>query len=301
MPRGKKAAAPAPVQEYEPPPAGHNRPPEEIEAALDLTDDEWQMRLDYLFAECDRRLDELCEADARFKAGFPITAAAMAGKPPTGIEKWDDSVMARAANMREKFRALVKTIDSLHTLEKQPILHASKMVDGAKNGRMFRIGHYDSKGKLIRGADAPLNRISDRCTIYATWQDEVRRQQALADAEAARIKAEVAAEVAAETAAPDAFDDAALAYSEAEDAQRRATARPAERTRVHGTGAVMSLRGTWVFDPVNSSLMELVKAIAEGRADIRYVMFDSVTIGAAVRSEGLRELPGCVIKEDLKV
>jgi hypothetical protein len=301
MARRAKAAAPAPVQEFEPPAAGHNRSPEEIEADLDLTDDEWQMRLDYLFAECDRRLDELCDADARFKAGFPIVAAPMDGKPPLGIDKWDDSVMARAANMREKFRALVKTIDSLHTLEKQPILRASKMVDAAKNGRMFRIGHYDSKSKLIRGADAPLNRISDRCTIYATWQDEVRKQQALADAEAARIKAEVAAEVAAETAAPDAFDDAAMAYAEAEEAQRLATARPAERTRVVGVGSVMSLRGTWLFDPVASDLMTLVKAVAEGKADIKYLMFDSVTIGAAVRSEGLRELPGCVIKESLKV
>ena len=295
----RKAKTPAPVQEYDGP-IGHNsgmRPLDEV--ALDLTDEEWEAHFAFLYSEVDRRLDELCAADLRFKDGFPLEPSR--DGPPKGFDKWDDEVMARAANLREKFRALGKTIDALHTLEKEPILRAGKMVDGARNSRIFRMGHYDSKKRLIPGADAPLNRIADRCTLYATTVEGIRREEARKLAAAKELEAAVAAEAAAQSDEPDVLDKLADSYAEAEEARKLAEAKPAELTRVHGTGSVMSLRTRWVFVLEESNVMDLVKAVAAGEADVRYLSFNASAIGTAVRSGDLRFLAGCVIREESKV
>jgi len=293
MARKPKAAE---VAEFDPP-IGHNRRPEDIEAALDLTDEEWQLRLGHIFGVCAARVDALLAADARFKEGYPLTP----GEPPAGIEKWSDEVMARAADLREKFRAVMKTIDALHELEKAPVLRAGKFIDGAKNRLLGKILHLDSRGKLIRGADAPLNRISDRCTLYATWVDGERKRQAAAEAERLRNEAEVAAEAAIKSQQEDVLDYVADKFRQAEEAQKAAAAPPADRTRVHGVASVMSLRTTWIFDEAESDLAALVKAVAAGEVDLKYLAFNSALIGQEVRAGTLRELPGCVIREEKKV
>lgn len=291
-----------PVQEVVVPSSpglGHNQPNIPDHIALDLTDEEFAEYFTDLYSAIDERLQALIDADARFKLNYPLMTRPEG--PPEGIEKWDDDVLARAANLREKLRAVIKTLDAMHTLDKEQILRAGKMVDGARNARLYKIGHFDSRKKLIPGADAPLNRISDRCTIYATWIEKQRRREAEEIAEAKRIEADVAAEVAAQSDDPDVLDRLSQTYAEAEEAQKVATARPAELTRVHGTGSVMSMRGRWGFVEDESDLMALVKAVAAGEADIKFLQFNAVRIGQAVRSEDLRELPGCVIREEMKV
>lgn len=288
-----------PAPKEGPPPAGHNQPPEQIgplhvgPPLLDMTDEQWAERLDFVFAPSIARVKKLCEADQRFKAFFPLSA----GDPPIGINEWSEDVMARAADLREKFREVSKEIEALHTLEKQPVLRAARAIDGAKNRLLDQMGIYDKRGKLVPGGDAPLNRISDRCTIYASWLNTVRQREAQAEADAKRVQAEADMAKATETGDAESFDDAVSGFAEAEAAQRAADAPAADRTRVHGVASVMSLRTRWEFDEPASDLMKLVRAVALGEVDVKYLAFNAVAIGAAVRSEGLRELPGCVIVE----
>jgi hypothetical protein len=300
--RPKAAEPPAEIAEYEPPAAGHNRPPESIGPDLSNDDEEWEARLNYLFKQCDTRLDELLAADARFKDGFPLTGGKDTAGKLIGIEKWDDEVQARAATLRQRWNELVKAIDNIHEAEKAAVLRAGRAIDGARNRRISKIGHYDSKKKLIRGADAPLNRIQDRCTVYALWVDQEKQRLQREEAERLRIAAEVAAEAAAQTSDPEAFDQAADAFAQAEDMAKQAEARPADRTRVHGLGgAVMSLRGRFTFIEAESDIKRLAMAVVNGQADAKYLAFNTVAINRAITSEEVRAIPGCVIREDLKV
>lgn len=61
-------------------------------------------------------------------------------------------------------------------------------------------------------------------------------------------------------------------------------------------GVAPTLRHRWKFMPEKSDLLELVIAIAEGRAPLEYVMFDAVSINRAVTNK-VRTIPGCHIEE----
>jgi hypothetical protein len=282
----------------EPAPIGHNQPEEPIKADLGFDGDAWAEYMARVFAGATVRLDELLAMDARFKDGYPLKAGRTLDDPPIGIEKWDDDVQGRCASMREKFRDVLKLIENLHEIEKAPILTAGRAVDGAKNALAQKIGIWDSKKKLVRGADAPLNRIADRCTVYAEWVERQLREAARKEAAEVQARADAAARKAAQTMDPDALDDAAAAAVDADEARAVAAAPVADLTRVHGAaGGTISLRTTWSFIEDESDLMALAKAVVAGEAPLKYLAFNSSAIGYAVRSEKVREIPGCKISE----
>ena len=292
---------PAEVPEH--PGPQHNNPPEPVEtASLASSAEQWAEYMGRVFADVSTKLAALLDMDARFKRDYPLAPPAVAGGSPIGIEKWSDDIQSRAASMREKFRDISKMIENLHAIEKQPILAATRAIDGSKNTILQKIEVTDSKGRLIKGADAPMNRIRDRCTLYAEWVDAERSRVQREEADQKQRKAEEAAAEATRTSRPEAFERAAEAFGEAEQAAQAVTAPSADRTRVYGAvGGVMSLGGRWTFFEAESKLLDLVKAVAEGKEKIEYLAFNSSRIGYAVRSEKIREITGCVIREDRSV
>lgn len=300
MPRKPRAAEP--VEPAEPIPHTHNNPPEAIlEPDLALTPEHWSQRMAQVFAVVRATIDGLREQDARFKANFPLTPAGIVGNAPIGIEKWDDSIQGRAGDLRDRFRAVLKQIDALHAIEKAPVLAAGRAIDGARNALIQLVATYDTKGRLIPGADAPLNRIADRTTLYALYRESESRRAAAEEAERKRLEAEALAAEAEKTMEPEALDRSADAYGQAAAAQQFASAPAADHSRVVGDlGSTTSLRGTWRLFPEKSDLMALVQAVAAGKADIKYLAFNEVRIGVAIRSEQVRDIPGCVIERDLR-
>lgn len=298
MARKPKAAAPPDIEEG-PAPIGDNSPPEPIEQAeLTMTAEQWLAWMDQRLAPALTRITDLLDADARFKANFELKPPAVVGGTPIGIEKWNDDVYARCAALREKWRDVIKLIENIHSIEKAPILVATRVIDNAKNRLLAKIQQTDTKGRLLAGADAPLNRLRDRTTIYANWLEQERRREAVEEAERLRLEAEAQAAKAAQTSDPQAFDQAAEAFAVAEQAQEVAEARPSERTMVYGAeGGRMHLTGRWSFVEAESDLMKLVKAVAAGEAKLEFLSFNTSRIGYAVRSEQVRDVPGCVIRE----
>lgn len=301
MGRRPKAAEPIEAAE-EPAPRDHNQPPEVLKADLGLSLDEWSEFMDHVFESAVAVLTPLLESDVRFKDQFPLRNARLADDPPFGIDKWSDDVQARATTLRERFRDVLKQIEALHALEKGPVLAAGRVIDAKKNALIQKIAIYDQRGRLLTGADAPLNRISDRCTVYANWIEQERRREARAEADRLEAIAKEVAEEASQSMEPKALQDAARTGIEAEAAREEAEAPAAALTRVHGTqGGVMSLRGRWEFVADESNLMELVKAVAAGEAPLDYLTFNETRLGYAVRTEKVREIPGCVIRESKRV
>jgi hypothetical protein len=263
---------------------GHNKPPIE-RASLSLTAEEWKVWLDHVFEEATARRAELLASYERFADGYQIMPP-QDGAPPRGIEKWSDDVQGRAGDLRDKFRALIRNADALHTVEKAQVLVAQRAIDG-----------------FLRSFADPLNNavreITRRQTVYAQWLDAESRRKAREEAERARIEAEAALQRAAQTLEPDDLQEAADRSAEAKGAADFAQAKPAEHTRVHGSlGSVTSLRTQHVFHPEDSDLMELAKAVVAGSAPLSYLTFNENRIKLAIRVEGVRHIPGCVIREE---
>lgn len=309
MPPRKKTVAPevpeavaAQAPEPAPAPRDHNQPPEPImQPGLGMTPEEWFKWMAHVFEQPDQRLEELLEMDARFKVGFPLSKPVVPGEPPIGIEKWDDEVQGKVAKMRDLFRGLMQIADSHHTIQKQPTLQASRAIDGYYNQFMDKIGAWDSKKRLIPGADRPLNRIQERSTIYAIWKAEESQRAAKAEADRLAREAQARTDEAVRTMEPEALQDAARTMVEAERAMDAARAPVAEHSRVHSdTGVAISLTTRWKFFPERSALLDLVKAVAAGDASLEYLDFNETRINYAVRSEKVRAIPGCVIEPESK-
>lgn len=277
---------------------GHNQSPEPIEAAsLTMDATAWSEWMAQVLAQPRRRVTELLVQFEKMRKEFPLEKPLAAGGKPKGIDKWDDQVQGRFGDLRAEFLGQIKVIEAAHDIEKEPIIRAGKAVDGATNTLIAEVAVLDGKRKLIPGQTAPLNWIRDHCTWYAEWKAAESQRIAAEEAAEKRRLAEEAAAAAARTEAPEAMDQVTEAFQEAERAEQVAAAPVAQHSRVHGSfGSTTSLRTTWTFVEAESDLMALAKAVVAGEAPIKYLAFDSVAIGRAARSEGLRELPGCVIK-----
>lgn len=262
-------------------------PPDE-KPDLRSSADEWTAYMERLFSGLTARAAELAPMAERFKAGYPLAAPAMRDGTPLGLEKWNDDIQKRAGDMRAQFAALEKQAGSLHDLEKAPVLLAGKIITGFKN-------------QFLAPVEATIKLIRDRQTIYAKHLEAETRRAAQAEADQRRKEADAAAAEAVRTLQPQAFETAAEAFAVADEAQATASASSADLTRVHGTMSVTSLRTTWKFVESESDLMALVKAVAAGKAPLSYLQFNTTRIGVAVRSEKVRSVPGCVIREEKSV
>jgi hypothetical protein len=299
MPRKRKPSADFAPEREESAPIGHNEPPLAA-PPFGAEAEDWTAWMTHVFAGLAGRLITLLASFERFQAAYPL-ARPVGDNPPAGIEKWNDDIQGRAGDLKQKLAAVVKQAESLHALEKAPILTAAQAVDGFKKGFLARILALDSRGRLLPAnlASAPLNVIAERQTIYATWVDVERRREAARIAADAKRRVEEAAAEASRTMAPEALQLTADALQELEAAEATWTAPSVDLTRTHGPmGSVGSLRTTWRFVPEESDLMALAVAVVAGDAPLTYLAFNESRIGIAVRSEKLRECPGLVIKEE---
>jgi hypothetical protein len=278
---------------------GHNMPPEPATAGLSMTAEQWEEWLDHVFETARADKAKLMPMFARFVKGYPLKAGAP-GQPPVGIERWNANIVGRAGDMRAEFRALIQLAERLHAGEKAPILRAGKAVDGFKNVFVADLEEKDSRGKLIPGPGpkAVMNVIGYRCTLFATWQEQVLRNEAQAAAKLLADQAAQAAAEAAQTMDANALQAAADTSAQAEQAAQVATAPSQDLTRTHGPmGSTTSLRSTWHLDASGSDVMELARAVVAGLAPVAYLALNDSRIGIAIRSEGLRECPGLAIQE----
>ena len=285
MPR--KNPAPASVPEH--PGPQHNNPPEPVEtASLASSAEQWAEYMARIFEQPNAKKAELLGAVGRFVAGYEIRRATVPGAEPIGLDKWSDDVAGRAGDLRDKLQAIVKQANDLHSLEKAPILAASRAVDGFKNN-------------FIADLNSAVDLIKGRLTVYLTWKADAARRKAAEEAEELRKQAEATAATASQVQTPEAFDQAAEAFGQAAAARETAEAPKAELSRTYGTlGSVSSLKTRWKFFPEESDLMALARAVVEGKAPLEYLAFAEVRINFAVRSENLRTCPGLVVREESK-
>lgn len=249
------------------PPRSHNQPrpmtPEEVTAYLaELT------------ADLRSRRDEILAGAARFHAAYNAIP--------------DDDVQGKAADFaggKGAIAAFLKVAEARRVEQKQPFDRAAQAVQG-----FFTT--------LVADVKKAQDEIRAKMTAYANKVEEERRAAARKQAEEAAELARKAEAEALKNMRAAEIDNAAQLAEKAEHAQQLAEAKPAEHTRVTGTlGTTASLVATWKLNEAESDLMTLVKAIAAGREPLRYVTFHTVNIGAAIRSEKVREIEGCKIEE----
>ena len=295
--------AQVPTTAVETPPSGHNQPPERIsQPGLDLTPEQWAEWMAHIFEGLEVRAQELIDSFGRFDVAFPIAPPLKSGDPPIGIEKWTDDIQGRAGDLRGKLAAVVKQAEHLHGIEKAPILAAAKAVDGFKNGFLARLVERDSKGKLIVTSAKPINTIVRRQTLYARWLEEQSRASAIAESERLKQEAEAEAAAAINTMDPAQLEKTGEAYARAVEAEDFARAPAADHSRVHGpVGSVTSLHSNWQFFPDESDLLVLAKAVVAGNAPLTYLAFNTTRINIAVHSEKVREIQGCVIRNETRI
>lgn len=256
------------VDEPAPPPIGHNNPPQP------LTPEEIAEHLESVTAALRTRKQELLEGASRFHAKFPTIT--------------DDETCGKASDFaggKGAMAAWLKTAEEQRAKLKEPYLTGGRIVDG----------WFKDLRTEIETAQAA---IRAKATVYLTEKEEKQREAARKEAEAAAQRAAEAERAALRTLDSEALDRAAQAAREADLAQAHADARPAEHSRVYGhLGTSMSLRAPWKCDYSQSNLLELVKAVAAGKAPLEFLTFNETRINFAVRSEKLRECPGLHIAE----
>ena len=248
---------------------GDNRPkpmtPEEVAAWLTDT-----------CADLTKRQQEIIAGAERFAAKYP-----------DGIP--DEEVQGKAADFaggKGAMAAFLKLAEARRVSEKQPFDQAAIAVQG-----FFK--------KLAEPVAAAQTTMRRAMTAYSDKQEAIKREAARKAAEEAAAKAREAEAEAMKTMKAEELARATTLAQAAEKAEAHAEAKPAEHTRVTGQlGTTVSTHTRWLFKEDESDLLELAKAVVAGKAPLNYLAFNNVRINYAVRSEKVREIPGCVIKEE---
>lgn len=203
----------------------------------------------------------------------------------SGAKIATETALGNAADLRKQLASLKKIADAIHAVEKAPVLVATTTIDGYRKQFNAEI-------------DAAIETIRVAQTEYSLRLEAEERRRRQEIAEAAQREAAKAAALAEKTMASAELDVALEKAAIAEKAAASANASAADMTRTHGDmGAVSSLRSRWIFDPDDSDLMTLARAVAAGEAPPRYLAFNVVNINFAVRNERIREIPGCKIMQ----
>lgn len=246
---------------------GHNSGPQF--PPLEATQMEWEVHLAGAFAFADSRLQEISGALDQFLSENP--------------EITDETTQGRGAEFRRVLSDAAKLINAAHHAQKQPILAIGRWIDEHKNARL----------RSLEAIEEPLKQIMNKYAIQVLEKAKAALNQ---QAEEALLSAQEAAALAVASDDDHTTAAAARAIADAHAAQSKAQAKTSDLTRVRGEfGAVVSLRERWTFDEGQSDLMALVRAVARGDAPLCYVQFNTARIGAAIRQEGVRAIPGCAI------
>lgn len=245
------------------PPRDHNRPPQPMTAAevVALLDDECRALR--------RRQEEIIKGGERFKkANATITTDEQASKA------------ADFAGQKGAMATFLAMAEAARVSNKRPFDDASNAVQG-----WFRA--------LTEPVSLLQQDVRNRIASYLTEKEDREKQRLAEEALAAAKRAEELEKQALQTLMQ---SDLIQAQRAAEEAERLAEARP--DTTVHGRlGGSSHIRRRWAFVEEDSVLLDLVKAVADGKAPLKYLQFNSKAIGYAVRSERLRSLAGCSIRQ----
>lgn len=265
-----------------PPPKTHNQPPKPV-CPTPETIREW---LDTEHRPLTDRRQEIVTGYLAFIA-----------KNPT-IES--EAAQAVATDLLKAITTFVKEAVAGHTAAKAPYLAAGQTVDGFFN---VLTQNADERSKLPmvtkeKNGRSIQNALKALMTEFAEALAAERRREAEEEAKRKAAEAQRLIDEAAAKMTSESLDAAAEAARVAEKAEELAAAPAAQHSRVHGDfGGTSSLRTTWEWVEAQSSLLELAKAVVEGRAPIFYLAFNSTRIGQAVRSDKVREVPGLKIVE----
>lgn len=280
------------------PPRTHNAPkppsPEEVNTYLKETN---QDLLD--------RQKEILGGIERFMEKYPTIP--------------DADVQAKAADFAGRGGAIAafdKQVEARRVSEKQPYDRAAAAAQA-----FF-------KTTIMAPVEAGRTEIHARMKVFADKLAAEQRAQAQAAAEAAAKAAREAEAKALASLSSPAIEDAEAKAREAEAAAKQAAQRQTGRV-VGSLGGSAGLRTTYKLNEETSDLIALARAVVAeaicqelvtlgktlpsaaargiheaikhlhsyGVAPADYLAFNSVRIGYAIRSEGVRQIPGCQIDE----
>lgn len=249
---------------------GGNQPPDP------LSPEAIHERLTEAHADLFKRCTEILGGFSRFDQLHP--------------EITDDDTNAKAGDFvgpKGAVASYLKIVEAQRKLEKQKYLDAGVEVD-----KVFKRRLADP---VTFGRDA----ITAKRNTYGEKVLAEKRKAQQEEAELAAAQAREAEKAAMATMQAEALQKAAELAEKAEALADRTQAPAAELTRTVGPtlGVTDSMKTTRHFDEANSDLMTLVKAVAEGRAPLHYLAFNTTRIGVAIRSEKVRDIPGIRIVE----
>jgi len=200
----------------------------------------------------------------------------------------NDDIAGKASDFagpKGAMAAFLKLSKARHTESKEPFLTGGRAVDA-----FF--------AKLNQQIEADRSRIKAVLEPYLIDREEKARAAARAEAQRKADEAQAALDAAAAKMDAEKLEQAAGLAGQAERMAEKAEAPAAQHSRVQGEfGGPTSLRTSWQFDEAASDLMALAKAVVEGREPLHYLAFATTRIGQAVRSDKVRAIEGCVIKE----
>lgn len=197
----------APWPEQSPPPAGHNRPPLDVEARGTFREELLKDRPDFL-----TRAEDMIEAVAR-------------------VEVTDDVTLGRAGDFVKMLRQAGQHVDAAHKAAKEPYLKAGRAVDEEKNALSLRLA--SARAEVETRAN----------TFLAQRQAEERAEREKQAAEARRQAEDAAAAEALRREAADANDVEAM---EQVPVIPQAVAAPAPREPLRSdAGTTVSTRAVW--------------------------------------------------------
>ncbi len=225
----------------------------------------------FLAERFDRHSRRATELGAAYKRFLLATS--------TGIQ--DDGVLARAWDFKEKLRLAVVDCEETRVAIKAPVKAAVDQIDG-----------------LGRALNEPLieagKEIKRRCDEYANEKD--RREREAARLEAEQKEAEFQA-LLDKTTTPDGeidhdvLDRAETVAIEAQAAQDKVTAKPAELTRIRtAAGLAPALRDKWEFVGIEDI----------SQVPVHFLMVNKQAVDAAIK-KGIHAIPGLIIANNKKM
>lgn len=266
---------------------GGNFPPEPIDP-LDDIDPEFLVDPAIIPSVLRRNYGALAERSEELAAGIQRMLALLT---PVAADKpriENDVQAGEVADYVKQINGFVGASGEVETARKrvkEPLLDAGRLVD-------------DYFKNSIAGPVCTAMLAANACTT-AYIRERAEREEKARRTEVERLAAEAhaLAEQAAQTHNAIRAEELTQRALEAEQAARDAQHRHTD-PRVRGDlGAVMSARRPWKAEVTD--LMALVQAVAAGKAPLHYLCAAMPAINAAVRSQGVREIAGVRVFQDI--